>query len=205
MTRERITRVQPVAVGTAVERLVAHPRLPLLAGLDERRPAVHVWEVEPEALRARAVVGAEAPPYVDDEFGHDRFDRRPGVAWHPSRPQLLVTTAAGLHAWSPDDGLVAVGAAPHAAALELVEPYPSFPVPQEWLDRSRRWSVQNVAVAARAGCELLVGTPDGTVVALRSGRLLVVEGFGDDVECDPSVADRVAAEFLECPVAGRVA
>jgi hypothetical protein len=43
-----------------VERLVPHPRLPLVTGVDVTRPAVYVWDLD---LRPVGSVGADAPVY----------------------------------------------------------------------------------------------------------------------------------------------
>jgi hypothetical protein len=45
-----------------VERLEAHPTLPLIAGWDAERPAIHVWSFEAGELRELATVGGELAP-----------------------------------------------------------------------------------------------------------------------------------------------
>lgn len=55
---ETMARVQ---VGSGVEQLVCHPRLPLVAGLDSERPAVHVWDCR--ELRDLGTVGADSAVY----------------------------------------------------------------------------------------------------------------------------------------------
>jgi hypothetical protein len=49
--------------GSYAERLVCHARLPLVAGLDSARPAVHVWEFGPGGLREVGIVGVDAADY----------------------------------------------------------------------------------------------------------------------------------------------
>ena len=48
-------------------------------------------------------------------------------------------------------------------ATPLGEPSPGYPYPQEWLDRMRAWSRQNIAFGTRPGV-LWVGTPTGTLI-----------------------------------------
>lgn len=48
-------------------------------------------------------------------------------------------------------------------ATTLGEPSPGYPYPQEWLDRMRAWSRQNIAFGPRPGV-LWVGTPTGTLI-----------------------------------------
>ncbi|WP_234336646.1 hypothetical protein [Streptomyces xylophagus] len=48
-------------------------------------------------------------------------------------------------------------------ATTLGEPSPGYPYPQEWLDRMRAWSRQNIAFGAQPGV-LWVGTPTGTLI-----------------------------------------
>jgi hypothetical protein len=64
-----------------VERLVCHGRLPLVAGLDVARPAVHVWRVEPDGLHRLAVIGADVAGYPAEVW--KRYGLVPSVAWHP--------------------------------------------------------------------------------------------------------------------------
>ncbi|WP_433217950.1 TolB family protein [Dactylosporangium sp. CS-047395] len=80
------------------ERLVCHPRLPLIAGLQSDRPAVHIWDGDLDDL---TILGAGSQPYSVDDFGHDRRVRTPGVAWHPHEPLLLIPTPDGVIRWTP--------------------------------------------------------------------------------------------------------
>jgi WD40 repeat protein len=84
--------------GSSVERLVCHPRLPLVAGLDSSRPAVHVWDSA--GLRKAGTVGAESAVYGDAE-GWQRRKRIPAVAWHPDQPLLLVAVEGTVMQWTP--------------------------------------------------------------------------------------------------------
>src|SRR5262245_56413329 len=78
-----------IAGGSFVERLVCHSRLPLIAGLDSARPAVHVWELVPAGLRELAFIHADAAEYPAEIWM--RQDFVPSMAWHPREPRLLVT------------------------------------------------------------------------------------------------------------------
>jgi hypothetical protein len=85
--------------GSSIERLVSHARLPLVAGLDAKRPAVHVWDVTGSMLRHVDTVGSGAPPY-DEVDGWERMERTPSVAWHPRDPQLAIAGHGGLKQWT---------------------------------------------------------------------------------------------------------
>jgi len=81
-----------------IERLVAHPRLSYVAGLEAGRPAVHVWDGD---LRELAFLGADAAPYLEDDWGDDRRRREPPLAWHPDEPRLLTTIGGAVLQWTP--------------------------------------------------------------------------------------------------------
>ncbi|MER7376603.1 hypothetical protein [Streptomyces lanatus] len=89
-----------VGGGHPVERLACHPRLPLIAGLDSARPAVHIWGCEAGRLRELGSVGAESSPY-GDAVGWERMERTPAVAWHPDLPLLIVSGEGGVVRWTP--------------------------------------------------------------------------------------------------------
>ncbi|MBV1851263.1 hypothetical protein [Catellatospora tritici] len=97
---EMLARLRAGA-GVPIERLVCHPRLPLVAGLDSARPAVHVWECAEDGLRELRSVHADAAAYPKHPW--ERFDLVPHVAWHPYEPWLLVTDQRGVISWTPDD------------------------------------------------------------------------------------------------------
>lgn len=86
--------------GSFVERLVCHARLPLIAGLDSARPAVHEWEFGPTGLRALDIIDPDVDAYPAEPW--KRFGLEPSVAWHPHEPRLVVTGEAGLRQWTPD-------------------------------------------------------------------------------------------------------
>lgn len=97
---ETMARVR-AGSGCPVERLVCHPRLPLVAGLDGERPAVHVWSCEAGRLRELGCAGAEADGY-GDAFGWERIERTPALAWHPDEPRLVVAGGGcGVVQWTP--------------------------------------------------------------------------------------------------------
>jgi hypothetical protein len=79
---------------------VCHPRLPLVAGLDSERPAVHVWDGQAGKLRELGTVGADSAVYAD-AFGWQRKKRTPAVAWHPEQSLLLVANEAAVVPWAP--------------------------------------------------------------------------------------------------------
>jgi hypothetical protein len=107
----------PVSPGVRVERLVAHRRLPLVAGLDAERPAVHVWDCASGRPTEVAVIGADAPAYGPDEW--NRSLQTPSVAWHPSEPALVATIEGGLRRWTPD-GVTSPAGVPADAAYQYV-------------------------------------------------------------------------------------
>jgi hypothetical protein len=98
-----------------LDRLLAHPRLPLIAGLEADRPAVHVWDWGTGTPRELAVVEGEA--YHAEPW--ERMDQIPALAWHPHEARLAMTGAAGLRQWTPD-GLSPVDAAPDGTAYRYV-------------------------------------------------------------------------------------
>lgn len=103
-----------VSSGSPVGRLVCHPRLPLVAGLDGERPAVHVWSCGAGELRELGCVGGESDVYGDAR-GWERAGRTPDVAWHPDEPRLVVAGGgSAVVEWTPA-GISAVdGVAPGA-------------------------------------------------------------------------------------------
>ncbi|MFI5909135.1 hypothetical protein [Dactylosporangium sp. NPDC051541] len=70
-----------------IERLIAHPRLALVAGLDAVTPAVHIWDCANGQPRPIGVLGVRS---------------RLSVAWHPTDAVLAVATEAGVVRWTPD-------------------------------------------------------------------------------------------------------
>ncbi|PSM43247.1 hypothetical protein C6Y14_11545 [Streptomyces dioscori] len=80
--------------------MVCHPRLPLIAGLDSGRPAVHIWDGGAGELRELGSVGAGSEAY-DDAFGWNRHKRTPAMAWHPVQPLLMVANEDGVVRWTP--------------------------------------------------------------------------------------------------------
>ncbi|MEV0181769.1 hypothetical protein AB0I54_21090 [Streptomyces sp. NPDC050625] len=96
---EVVARVR-VSSGHPVERLACHPRLPLVAGWDSERPAVHVWGCEADRLHELGSIGAESRAY-GDAVGWDRTERTPAVAWHPDLPLLVVADEDRVVQWTP--------------------------------------------------------------------------------------------------------
>ncbi|ATY14854.1 WD40 repeat domain-containing protein [Amycolatopsis sp. AA4] len=89
-----MTAVQAIArIPTAsIGKLVCHPKLPLVAGIDRDRPAVHLYYAE-RVLREIGAVGADSPEY-------GKFDRWPVIAWHPERPELVVSVGGETVRWT---------------------------------------------------------------------------------------------------------
>ncbi|MEO3771051.1 hypothetical protein [Micromonospora sp. B9E7] len=81
--------------GATVERLLCHPRLPLVAGWDADRPAIRIWEYGDGQVREVGTVGADSADY-----GDDRYLRTPSAAWHPNEPLLVVADGFGLARWT---------------------------------------------------------------------------------------------------------
>ena len=100
--------------GAPAERLACHPRLPLIAGWDSERPAVHVWDCRAGELRELGIVGHDSAVYAD-AVGWERMKRTPAAAWHPGRPLLLVAIEGKVVRWTPA-GLSELGGLPPAAA-----------------------------------------------------------------------------------------
>lgn len=100
------------------ERLVPHPRLPLVAGLDAHRPAVQLWDLASSLPQSLTTIGTDQSNYDGDGWRRDQ--RTPDVSWHPEQPQLVVTDERGLHTWS-NDGSSAVGRPPHDVAYRWIE------------------------------------------------------------------------------------
>ena len=96
--------------GASLERMVCHPRLPLIAGWESERPAIRIWEYVTGQLQEIGVVGADSAHY--DAIDGDRFDRTPSAAWHPDEPQLLVADGNGMVRWTPAGILEIDGIAP---------------------------------------------------------------------------------------------
>lgn len=104
--------------GVRVERLVCHPRVPLVAGLDSERPAVHIWDCGAGKLHELGTVGAGSPVY-GDVFGWERAKRTPAVAWHPDQPLLVVAGEGAVVRWTPAGLTELAGLLPAAAYRSL--------------------------------------------------------------------------------------
>jgi len=97
---------------------VCHPRLPLVAGLDSERPAVHVWDCGARKLNELATVGADSTVY-GDAFGWERTERTPTAAWHPDQPLLVVAGEGRVQRWTPAGLSILEGLPPTAAYRTL--------------------------------------------------------------------------------------
>jgi len=169
MKREIVTRIR-AGGGARLERLEAHPVLPLVAGWDAEWPAVHVWSFDSGELRRLATVAGELAPY-GDAVGWERYRRQPTVAWHPSQPLLLVVSEGTVRRWTPD-GVSAMDGLPPAAAYRYLAFSPdgqtlwAFPSPEASQDRWRRPAMRSTwprepSAQAGAGTPESPGTPAG--------------------------------------------
>jgi hypothetical protein len=61
---EAVARIQ-IGTGISVDQLLCHPRLPLIAGLDAGRPAVHVWDHSTGELREVGIIGSDSADLRD--------------------------------------------------------------------------------------------------------------------------------------------
>jgi len=97
---EHVARAR-VSAEEHIERLVCHPRLPLVAGLTAGRPAAHIWDCTSGRVQKLGVLGAETTPYDTDRPWINRT-RKPALAWHPERPELMFSGEDGIIRWTPD-------------------------------------------------------------------------------------------------------
>lgn len=97
-----------------IERVICHPRLPLVAGWDSERPAVRVWDYTDGNLRECGIVGGSMPVYGEAD-GWERYERTPAAAWHPREPLLVVAVEGEVAQWTAD-GVTALAGAPPSAA-----------------------------------------------------------------------------------------
>ncbi|MFJ6081480.1 hypothetical protein ACIQI8_08755 [Streptomyces sp. NPDC092369] len=109
---EVVARAQ-INGGQPVERLICHPRLPLFAYLDSRRPAVGIWACDTEKPHELGSVDADSADY-GEAFGWERLKRTPAVTWHPHRPLLVVASEGNVVRWQPS-GLTELDSVPPAA------------------------------------------------------------------------------------------
>jgi WD40 repeat protein len=125
---EAVARTQ-IGAGVWVDQLLCHPRLPLIAGLDAGRPAVHVWDHSTGELREVGIIGSDSRAYGE---GHwmtprnpeiaavsDRRERGPAIAWHPDQALLLVAGEGKVTRWTPD-AVSAMDGLPPGAAYRAV-------------------------------------------------------------------------------------
>jgi hypothetical protein len=171
-----------IAGGSFVERLVCHDRLPLIAGLDSARPAVHVWRLGTAGLEEIGVVEADAA-YPSEPW--ERYRLVPSVAWHPHEPSLVVASRAGLRRWTLD-GVSAVAGAPDGAGYRHVAFSPDgrtlWASPSSVPDGDAAW-LSSDAVDLATGA-LRTGPPWDTAVVEHPGGGLVVTLASDQGATD---------------------
>ena len=83
-----------------VERIIAHPSLPLAATLDADRPVVQVWQLTGDGLVQVGAIGSETASYPQAAW--TRAQMTPEPAWHPTDALLVVAGAQGLLKWTAD-------------------------------------------------------------------------------------------------------
>ncbi|WP_409184954.1 hypothetical protein F9C11_12115 [Amycolatopsis sp. VS8301801F10] len=93
-----MTRIQSRIPTAPIEQLVCHPNLPLAAGIEPDRPAVHIYDAS-RNLREIGAVGTNSEEY-GEEYPWSR--KVPVLAWHPEQPELLVSVGNETVRWSPD-------------------------------------------------------------------------------------------------------
>jgi hypothetical protein len=91
---------ETVSPGGIFERLLPHPKIPLVAGIIADRPEVHVLGISDEVVVVRSVITTSSEPYPTESWL--RMSRIPTAAWHPDEPMLVVTTDEGLMRWTPE-------------------------------------------------------------------------------------------------------
>ncbi|MFD6162894.1 hypothetical protein ACFWF7_41360 [Nocardia sp. NPDC060256] len=95
-----------------IERLICHPRLSLVAGIDSQRPAVHVWDYR--ELLHRGSIGADSAAYGVAHIW-ERSESTPTLAWHPEEPLLLARIGGRIVQWTPAGMSDPEGLSPDAA------------------------------------------------------------------------------------------
>ncbi|WP_086821707.1 hypothetical protein [Allokutzneria sp. NRRL B-24872] len=102
MTRVKLSAVFGGTGPAPVERLVCHPRLPLVAAVDGGRRAVHVLDCGRNELGLLAGIGSESSAYGEVE-PWERGMRDAFAVWHPVEPRLLVATEGTVWSWTPTE------------------------------------------------------------------------------------------------------
>jgi hypothetical protein len=192
---EIVTRVR-LDDGVRVNQLVCHQTLPLVAGLDSERPAVHVWEFRGGELHQRGTVGGDLAAYADARSWEQR---PPSVAWHPDQPLLLVTSEGAVVQWTPE-GPSRMEGLPPAADYRYVAFSPdgqtlwAWPSPEamegEWDHCSDAIDLRSGRVHTGRGWDtgVAVHPGGGLVAALRSNQGATLGMFARvDQESTPAV------------------
>lgn len=105
--------IRASADSTFVERLICHRRLPLIAGLDAARPAIHLWQFGTAGLQKLGIIDDDDASYPPEAWKRHRLI--PSMAWHPHESSLVVTGNTGLRRWTRDDVSVVAGSPASAA------------------------------------------------------------------------------------------
>ena len=98
-----------------VGRLVCHPRLPLVVGIDTERFAARMWGWDGGGLRE---LSAFLPSTPRNRLTWAR--RVLEVAWHPTEPTFVLAGPDGLLQWREEDGFQPLPGAPVEAAYRCL-------------------------------------------------------------------------------------
>ncbi|WP_406638621.1 hypothetical protein [Amycolatopsis sp. WGS_07] len=134
-----MTAVQAIAriPATPIRELVCHPRLPLVAGIELDRPAVHVYYAE-RVLREIGAVGAE----------YGKLKDRPALAWHPERPELVWSVGGETVRWTRTGAsALDVAVSDHVAFSSDGQSLWTSPTPPDLFDRSDAIDLNTGAIA----------------------------------------------------------
>jgi hypothetical protein len=174
--------VARLRTGFAAERLLCHPRLPLIAGWEPDRPALRIWEYGDGQLHELAMIGDDTVPY-GREYGSDRLSRTPDAAWHPEKPQLVVAGTDILLSWTPA-GTAAVATEQPTIGFRQVAFSPDGRT--LWLSPAPHWEhdwQRSIALDPATGATVVAPGWD-TGVAVHPAGGLVVTMTSDQAETE---------------------
>lgn len=200
MPVEILARVHSKAT---VQRLLCHPRLPLVAGWDADRPAIRIWEYGDGQLRECGTVGAGSAAYGDD-VGYERSKRTPSAAWHPGEALLVVADAESATGWTPSGTSPVDGFAPTEYQREVAFSPDGRTLWLSPADGEDGWE-QSVALDLASGTTSIgprwdtgvVGHPAGGLVCtLQSDQGATLVLFSEDTE--PVLRPLRRALVLDC-------
>jgi hypothetical protein len=171
---EIVTRIH---TARPVERLIRHPRLPLIAGWDAARPTIRVWDHSGGRLAEIDRVGGDLPAYGDRRD----WDRVPDAAWHPREVRLVVSRKDGVAGWTPD-GIAPIPGVPPMTGMRQVAFSPDGRA--LWLTPAPGWEddwTVSLAIDLATGATV-AGPAWDTGVVVHPGGGLVVTQTSDQAE-----------------------